>query len=261
MEDEKKPDRGRIILADDDDLFRDAYSRLLTRNGFDCTAVADGNAALELLQTSAADALIADIHMPGNQGLELVESIPQVLEGLPVILLTGQPTLESARRSVRLPVVAYMVKPPELNEILALLDECIPRYRQLKEVRSNRERLEQWSQDLAILEGKLKGPLSARESSVAGDYLRVTLYNMITQLAELGRSVTVAASGPSPEELDKLELVAALQQAIAVLEGTRKNFKSKELGELRRRLSAVLKPRTGNADPGRPPGGGRAEEE
>src|SRR5438105_4070113 len=106
------PTLGRILLADDDELLRDGLSSQLVRTGYECVCADTGHAALELLRNESFDAVIADIHMPGNSGLEMVEAVPQIVAGLPVILLTGNPTMETATRSVRLPVYAYLVKPP-----------------------------------------------------------------------------------------------------------------------------------------------------
>src|SRR5881394_80820 len=114
--------KGRILIADDDGAFRLATQTLLRRQGFDCESVPDAAGAVELLGQSEFDLLISDIHMPGNAALELVERLPQVAETLPVILLTGHPSVQSAARSVRLRVAAYLVKPCEVEELLSLAE-------------------------------------------------------------------------------------------------------------------------------------------
>jgi DNA-binding NarL/FixJ family response regulator len=71
------------------------------------------------------DLLIADIKMPGNSDLEFISALPKIAEGMPVILVTGYPSLNSAIESVQLPVVAYLVKPFELNELLVRVKDVI----------------------------------------------------------------------------------------------------------------------------------------
>ena len=112
---------GRVLFADDDRAARESLAELLRRLGYTCECAATATEALEKLRAAPCEALISDIHMPGNTALELVEAAVQVVPGLPVILLTGRPSVETAARSVRLPVTAYLTKPPDLNRLEALL--------------------------------------------------------------------------------------------------------------------------------------------
>ncbi len=238
-----QPSKGTLLVADDDAMFREALCRLLRRQGYVCLTAADSSAALAMLREHEVDALISDIDMPGNMRLELVQTIPQVRRGLPIILLTGQPAFETAAQSVRLSVAAYLVKPPDLGELLAVLEENLARYRSLRTVVSSRERLEGWLRELAVLEEGLRQPSpNIRRTS---DYLRLTLSNLAVQLAELARAASPAAPmEKAADEMEKTALVGALQEAVAVLQRTRKSFKSKELGELRKRLEAQLEQTT-----------------
>ncbi len=63
---------------------------------------------------------------------------------LPVILLTGRLSVETAARSVRLPVTAYLTKPPNMDELISLLDRAISDYRGLRALQSGRVRLQVW---------------------------------------------------------------------------------------------------------------------
>ncbi|MCI0692942.1 response regulator [candidate division KSB1 bacterium] len=64
-----------------------------------------------MLGKNRYDLLIADIKMPGNDELEFIEEPPAIAEGLPVILVTGYPSLNTAIKSTRLHVAGYMMKP------------------------------------------------------------------------------------------------------------------------------------------------------
>ena len=230
-------------MADDEEVVRRTLSALLIRYGYECFCAPDGGAALKILAEREIDALIADIHMPGNSGLELIESIPQTASGLPVILLTGEPSVETAARSVRLSVIAYLVKPVNIEELLALLNEAIPRYRGLRAVASSRENLERWARDLDALERSLRHPARAGQPAASQDYLRMTLHNLIMQLADLDRSVaTWSQTDTGGADLQQLDFIGALRHTIEVLEKTRHSFQSKDLGELRKRLQALLPP-------------------
>ena len=119
--------RGLILFADDERIVRDGLGGLLERQGFHCLGAATAEEAAEMLRATEFDVMISDIHMPGNAGLELIATVPQIDAGLPVILLTGRPTVATAARSVRLAVAAYLTKPPDTVELCQILDDVIAR--------------------------------------------------------------------------------------------------------------------------------------
>src|SRR4030042_1592190 len=111
-------DLGRILIADDEETFRNSIADLLRRGGYQCDCAPDAIVAAELLRSADYDLLIADIKMEGNFELEFIRELPQIAEGMPVILVTGYPSLRSAIESIQLPVAAYLVKPFEFEELL-----------------------------------------------------------------------------------------------------------------------------------------------
>ena len=233
--------RGRILIADDDGAFRLATQTLLRRQGFDCESAPDAAAAVDLLGRSEFDLLISDIHMPGNAALELVEKLPQVAAALPVILLTGHPSVQSAARSVRLRVVAYLVKPCEVEELLAISEQAIANHRTFRAVRANRHRLESWAEDLAQIEEVLRNAKGEEIAGTLQPLFQVTLRNLLAVLLDLKQFTEALAQQPGKENaLKEMTLHRALRDAIEVLERTKQSFKSKELGELRHRLQNLL---------------------
>jgi len=193
------------------------------------------------LRQSPFDLLISDIQMPGNAGLEFIENLPQVAAGLPVILLTGHPSMQSALRSVRLQVVAYLVKPCDPDELLNLVSDAVANYRSYRAVSASRERLENWARDLEQIE-KVLQELPAKAAAVPMEaYFNLTLRNLLAALVELKQFNEALARAPGKTaSMENATLHKALQETIGVLEKTKQSFKSKELGELRRRLEGLL---------------------
>jgi DNA-binding NarL/FixJ family response regulator len=111
-------DHGHILIADDEPTFLQATAELLRKHGYECTCASDGSTAAELVRETHFDLVIADIKMPGNTELELVRELSRLSESLPVILVTGYPSLDTAIGSVELPVVAYLVKPIDFSDLL-----------------------------------------------------------------------------------------------------------------------------------------------
>jgi len=232
--------RGRLLLADDEAIVRASLSRLLAQRGFTCTCVATGTEALAQIRQADFDALLADIQMPGNDGLNLVECIPQLAAGLPIVLLTGHPTVETAARSVRLSVVAYLTKPPDLDELTTILDEAIAAYRGFRAAQAGRQRLQAWEQELEQILAHRKAPQSLPGGPM-GSFLRLTLRQVILVLSDLERATaTLEEGGTESAALQRVDHEAALRRAVDVLRQTKQSFKSKELADLRKQLETLL---------------------
>lgn len=235
------PPRGQLLFADDDPLVRDGVAELLRRRGFACTCVGSGAEALAQLQQTEFDALIADIHMPGNAGLELIAAVPQVTAGLPVVLLTGRPTVETAAKSVRLAATAYLTKPPNLTELGLILDQAIANYRTFRTMRAGRARLKAWEQELAAIEQSVRVAPQEVSGGPMASYLRLTLRQVMLMLADLEHATAaLEKSSAASIPLEHVDHVAALRRTVEVLERTKQNFKSKDLADLRKQLEQLL---------------------
>jgi YesN/AraC family two-component response regulator len=185
--------------------------------------------------------VISDIHMPGNDDLDFVRNVAASYPGLPVILLTAFPTVETAVASVNLSVAAYLVKPPDATKVLAAVRGAIGQYEAREAVQKSLSRLGEWTHDLQRLEQLMTNVRAASDANSSGAYLELTLRHMTSSLFDLREIVGVLASAPAgSESVRTLELSKALQETIDVLERTKRSFKSKDLGELRQKLEAVL---------------------
>jgi CheY-like chemotaxis protein len=227
-----------VLFADDDRAAREGLAEMLRRLGYSCECAATAAEALERLRAAPFEALISDIHMPGNTALELVEAAVQAVPGLPVILLTGRPSVETAARSVRLPVTAYLTKPPDLDELTKVLDQAIAAYRDFNLIQSGRQRLREWERELIQIEKLVRGA-PAEAGGAMENYIRVSLRQAILMLTDLERA-TDALDGRAANRLREVDHVAALRHTVEVLERTRQNFKSKELADLRKQLEQLL---------------------
>ncbi len=143
---------GRILIADDEETFLHSTADLLRRQGHECDTAQDGPAAIKMLVAKEYDLLIADIRMPGNPELELILDLPKIAAGLPVILVTGYPSIRSAIQSVQLQVAAYLVKPFEFDELLAQVQVLISHIHTYRTIRSARQRLLDLCHDLQSIE-------------------------------------------------------------------------------------------------------------
>ena len=230
--------RIRVLFADDEEQFRIGLARRLERAGFDCTLVVNGHEALQRLQDGEFDVLLADIDMPGNQDLELLARIPAG-SAIPTILLTGRPAVETAARSVEYRVAAYLLKPPEFGELCRVLRAAAEEGANLRRVRENRARLQNWEQELEQLQRLLTQPSAAERSSAMRSYLRITLRNLVISLVELENLLNADSEGGA-RVVERQAILTTLRKTVSVLEKTKGQFKSKELGDLRKEIETLL---------------------
>lgn len=238
---------GRILIADDEEVFLDSTADLLREEGYHCDCVGDGPSAAELLGKEEYDVLIADIKMPGNPNLELVQQVSDMADGLPVILVTGYPSMESAIKSVSLPVSAYLVKPVDFADLKLSVGTAVGRSKVYRAIRDTMGHLREWQDKLAGMQQLLRQEPGDTDPVSVEAFVNVTLHNIVLSLAGL-KNVTEAVARLSGEhnvcslvDCPRLDtLVGALKETIAVLEKTKHSFKSKELGELRRHLEHLM---------------------
>lgn len=110
---------GRILITDDDKRFQDVTSSMLERAGYECDSALDASEALRLLQKNSYDLILADIKMPGNLNMEFIRELPDIAEGVPIIIVTGYPSLQSALQAIGLSVKGYLVKPFDYHILLS----------------------------------------------------------------------------------------------------------------------------------------------
>lgn len=239
---------GRILVADDEETFLHSTARLLRREGYECACASDATAVAEMLGAANYDLLIADIKMPGNAELELIRELPGLAKGMPVILVTGYPSLHSAIHSIHLPVVAYMVKPMDFQELLAQVRSAIERFRTYRAVCNTRQRLQEWRQDLESIERWTNLTPGDHSSTAVDAFLTLTLRNVVGCLADLKRLTQALALHSTEEDVCQLlncprstALTDALVETIGILEKTKSAFKSQDLEKLRKKLEGLVK--------------------
>jgi excisionase family DNA binding protein len=112
--------RMRILVVDDEASIRDLLSKTLALAEYDVDTAPDGATALDRVrENSTYDLLIADLKMPGMDGLSLIRQVKQLKADLPVIIITGFSTESSAIDAVNLGVAGYLTKPFRVPQVLA----------------------------------------------------------------------------------------------------------------------------------------------
>ncbi len=118
-------ERARILVVDDESSIRDLLAKTLALADYEVDTAADGRAALERLRLYPYDLLIADLKMPGIDGLSVIREAKRLKAGLPVIIITGYSTETAAIEAVNLGVAGYLTKPFRVPQVLAAAAKAI----------------------------------------------------------------------------------------------------------------------------------------
>jgi excisionase family DNA binding protein len=113
--------RQRVLVVDDEASIRDLLAKTLALAEYQVDTAPDGPTALDRLRQAhgAYDLMIADLRMPGMDGLTLIREVKQIAANLPIIIITGFSTESSAIEAVNLGVAGYLTKPFRVPQVLA----------------------------------------------------------------------------------------------------------------------------------------------
>jgi len=250
---------GKILIADDEEMFLRPTSLFLEKHGFQCDCVRSGEEAAAALANSAYDLLIIDINMPGNTDLEFLRNRPANSDFLPVIVVTGYPTFHSAVESLRLSVVDYRIKPLELPKFVETVRAAIEKAKVVRVMREARQGFGTWLDQVNQMEAALlaanSDPSPKIETSGNLDwYLNEAIRRFANLSMSLMNTVQTLKDGLPEGKTDVCSLMhcsrlasyeEAIRETVDVLVKTKNSFKSRELAEIRKKLESVIKNKAG----------------
>ncbi|WP_457673117.1 sigma-54-dependent transcriptional regulator [Thiolapillus sp.] len=117
---------NRILIVEDEQVIRDAVSKLLRRNGYDVSAVESVEAALETHELTDFHLLIVDIRLPGRPGTDLISLASPV----PVLIMTSYASVSSAVEAMKQGAADYIAKPFDHEELLVVIGQILKQHRQ-----------------------------------------------------------------------------------------------------------------------------------
>ncbi len=111
-----------ILVVDDELLIRDLLYDFFTGQGWSIAVAENGEKALQVLKNKQVDLVLTDIRMPEMDGLSLTAELRQNHPEIPVVLMTGYPSVDSAVTALRQRVHDYVIKPFNINQLYKMLD-------------------------------------------------------------------------------------------------------------------------------------------
>lgn len=146
-----------ILVVDDDEGVRETVVDILQTGGQQCVAVGSVAEALDMLTRTPVDLIITDMHMPGQSGLDLIEKVQTLDDSIPVILITGFPSVHSAINALKKGAIEFISKPFDFESITQIVAKALRERR----LRQELKRLQAESHKAELIE-KLNRQLGAR---------------------------------------------------------------------------------------------------
>ena len=123
----------KILIAEDDRELCQLFHRVLSNNGYQTICVSDGKQALDVLDRGYIDLIISDIMMPNMDGYELVSSLRDSGNGIPVLMITAKDTFYDMQRGFSSGTDDYMVKPIDVNEMVLRVGALLRRAKMISD--------------------------------------------------------------------------------------------------------------------------------
>jgi DNA-binding NtrC family response regulator len=114
-----------ILVVDDELLIRDLLYDFFTGQGWDIAVAENGDKALEMTRVRKFDLVLTDVRMPQMDGLALTGHIRQSFPEMPIVIMTGFPSVDSAVAALRSKVDDYVIKPFNINQLYKVLEAKI----------------------------------------------------------------------------------------------------------------------------------------
>lgn len=137
----------RILVIDDEKNIREGLQMALEDDGYEVLTAEDGTIGLQAALSEAVDLVITDLRMPGIGGQEILRRVSSETPGVPVIVLTGHGTVETAVEAMRMGAYDFLTKPLDLDRLSLLVKRALQN-REL--VLQHRELMEQMQSDKAF---------------------------------------------------------------------------------------------------------------
>jgi two-component system, NtrC family, sensor kinase len=201
--------RTKVLVVDDEKSIRTTLAAFLQAQGHEVATAADGDEARMRLAAGRWDVVVTDVVLPGISGVELLKAIRAAAPAVQVIVMTGEPTVETASEAVRAGAVDYLVKPiPRAAIVKAVENASRVRAIILEKERLERENLRYQGGLQALVEER------TRQLAQSEARLQVILEKLPIGVAIIGRDKVIRWANPTAmrmaEALGPAELVGKL---------------------------------------------------
>lgn len=203
----------RVLLVDDEKRLRESWCRLLTRRGYGAMTAESGQEALDILTRESTDVILLDLKMPDMGGKAVLDIIAKEYQDIPVIIVTGHGTLETAMECIRKGAYDFITKPVDAEVLFLSVQRAAEKRRVEQQTRQYQNEMVRALLDLNTEKKRLKTIINCMASGVmvTDRNLEVVLHNpALTRL--MGISGPLDGAVPVDRIVKDDSLIAGLKQ-------------------------------------------------
>jgi DNA-binding NtrC family response regulator len=126
---------SKILIIDDERAIRSTLSEILQHEGYKVDLAENGEEGLQIFKSTVFDVVLCDIKMPKMDGMEFLEKARQINPDVPLIMISGHGTIETAVEAVKKGAFDYIAKPPDLNRLLITLRNAMDKTQLVSEAK------------------------------------------------------------------------------------------------------------------------------
>lgn len=168
---------ARVLVVDDEPMVGEAASRILCAYGYTVIVACSGQEALQILAQQRVDVCLSDLHMPGLGGKAFIKHLCQHHPDLPIVVMTGDDSLQMMREVLDCGASDYVVKPWRTHELPIVIERNIRRHQLWME--EQKRYLCKLNEAYTDMLEALLSALEIREKEIEGHCERVTAFTMI----------------------------------------------------------------------------------
>ena len=130
-----------ILVVDDEKAIRKTLSEILSFEGYKLDEASDGEEGLKRFRERTYDAVLCDVKMPKLDGLEFLQRAGEINPDVPIIMISGHGTIETAVEAVKQGAYDFISKPPDLNRLLITIRNAMERNNLVTETKTLKRRV------------------------------------------------------------------------------------------------------------------------
>ena len=185
-------EKTRVLVVDDEKVVRDGCHRVLSGSGYEIATAENGREALEILSRDAVDIVLLDLKMPVMGGEEVLERTSEDYPGIPIIVITGHGTVDTAVECMKKGAYDFITKPFHIDQFVLTVQRAADKRRLEKMARQFEEENIRNLYDLNLEKSRLKTIINrmANGVMVTNRNLEVVLHNpALMRLMEISEAI------------------------------------------------------------------------
>jgi DNA-binding NtrC family response regulator len=132
---------GKVLVVDDERAIRNTLKDILSLEGFDVVLAENGVSAIEAFEKGGVDVVFLDIKMPEMDGIEVLERLQAISAEVPVVMISGHGTIETAVEAIKKGAYDFIAKPLDLNRILITIRNATDKTKLVQEAKQLRSKV------------------------------------------------------------------------------------------------------------------------